>query len=384
MTAKYGLVDSSGTAKPALAKIGRWNDKTVRHTLYTVCGTNQDGWGIFNTPADSGERAAWLALYNQIRQYANPAATTITELPANGTPIPDEIASPDTIVGRNADPAKFNWVPISYPASAPPTITTLDNTWFKSRISFADSIKVGVNQLTKQIIATPGTFAIVGASQGAAVISNVLKSMLAGGDLYYRQLDCIGAVTFGNPLRRYGRTYPGGTAPAGAGMFSSVSTSANAMLSGLEYTTAPDWWWEMVTPNDLYSDVPTEHLRLISSVARSLGTYRAISDPLDVAGNLLNAFTDNVASLEIIAELLVSIVQKILNPAAPSDIEEVGAWLNAHIGESPTFIPDPHVLYGVETPPTLPTGLAGVDSSSTYTDIAVAYINARGAAVTPR
>jgi hypothetical protein len=42
------------------------------------------------------------------------------------------------------------------------------------------------------------------------------------------------------------------------------------------------------------------------------------------------------------------------------------------------------VLYSATKPPTLPTGLAGVTSASTYTDIALAYINARGTAVTPK
>jgi len=381
---KYGLVDSEGAPKAALARVSRWNDKTVRHTLYTICGTNQDGWGIFNRPDDSDERAAWLTLYNQIRQYANPAATVITELPADGSQIPNEIASPDTIVGRNANPAKFNWVPISYPASTPPTATRFDNTWFKSKISFADSIKIGANELTAHIRATPGTYAIVGYSQGAAVMSNVLKTMLAGGDLYYRLQDCIGAVAIGNPLRRQGVTFPGGTAPSGAGMFSTISTSANSMLSGLEKTVVPSWWYELVTPDDLYSDVPTEHLDLISAVARSLGVYKAVSDPLDITGNLLNALTQNQAAIEVIAETLWSLVQKIFNPYQPTDLEEATAWMESHIGDNATFVPDPHVLYNVTSPPTLPTGLTGVNSNSTYTDIALAYINARGAAVTPK
>jgi hypothetical protein len=385
MTAtKYGLVSSSGTAKAALAQVTRWNDKTNRHTLYTVCGTNQDAWGVFNTPVGSTQQAAWLKLYNDIRKWQNPAATTITTLPANGTRIPNAIASPDTIVGYNANPAKYNWVPISYPASAPPTPTTIDNTWFNTKISFADSIQVGVNELVSHIRTTPGTFAIVAASQGAAVATNVLKMMMPGGDLYYRQQDCIAAVTFGNPMRKYGATFPGGTTTSGAGMFSPVSTSANPLLSGLANTDIPAWWWEMVTPNDFYADVPTAHLNYIASVARSTAVYKTVTDPLDIAGNLMNAFTNNVAALQVIAETLVSIIQKILNPAAPSDVDAVNAWLDAHIGASPTYIPDPHVLYNVAKPPTLPTGLAGVDNTSTYTDIALAYINARGAAVTPK
>jgi hypothetical protein len=384
MTTKYGLVGNDGTPKAALAQVTRWGDKTNRHTLYTICGTNQDAWGVFNTPVGTPAQTAWLDLYNAIRQVENPGAATITTLPAAGTRIPDVIASPDTVVGYNANPAKFNWVPISYPASAPTTPNTIDNTWFNSKISLADSIKVGVNELVAHIRTTPGTFAIVGTSQGAAVASNVLKMMLPGGDLYYRYQDCIGAVMFGNPMRKSGATFPGGTSPTGAGIYSPASTATNPMLSGLANTELPSWWWEMATPNDLFADVPAAHLELISSVARALGVYKAVSDPLDLAGNILNAFTNNLAALELISLLLTSAIQKLFNPADESDIEIVADWIQDHVGETPTYYPDPHVLYSATKPPTLPTGLAGVDSTSTYTDIALAYINARGIAVTPK
>jgi hypothetical protein len=45
---------------------------------------------------------------------------------------------------------------------------------------------------------------------------------------------------------------------------------------------------------------------------------------------------------------------------------------------------NPHIRYGFDKPPSLPTGLAGVNSNSTYVDIGIAYLNARGAAVAPR
>jgi hypothetical protein len=45
---------------------------------------------------------------------------------------------------------------------------------------------------------------------------------------------------------------------------------------------------------------------------------------------------------------------------------------------------NPHIRYGSDKPPSLPTGLAGVNSNSTYVDIGIAYLNARGAAVAPR
>lgn len=46
---------------------------------------------------------------------------------------------------------------------------------------------------------------------------------------------------------------------------------------------------------------------------------------------------------------------------------------------------NPHILYGVDKPPTRPTpALPGITSNSTYVDIGIAYLNARGAAIAPR
>lgn len=387
MTGNYGLVTSGGTAKTALAQVSRWSDRTNRHTLYTVCGTQQDGWGIFNTPATSAEQTAWLNTYNQILKWANPAAATVTTLPADGSLLPASYASPDAIVGRNANTALFNWVPISYPASSPDRVANLDNSWQPRNVALADSVAYGVDELVRHITSTQGTFALVGMSQGSMVVSNVMKRMLLGSDLFHRQRDCIAAVTFGNPMRKFGRTFPGGTAPAGAGIFSPVSITSHPMLSGLAATTYPSFWWEMVTPNDFFADVPLEHLSTIASVARAVSTYRGVNDPLSMAGNLINAFVGNTTALEIISVLLTSVVQKLLNPTQPTDIDEILDWLYDHFGNgatAATYIPDPHVLYGVAKPPTLPTGLAGVDSNSTYIDVALAYINARGQAVAPR
>lgn len=387
MTGKYGLITSGGTAKTALAQVTRWSDRTLRHTLYTICGTGQDGWGIFNTPATNAEQTAWLDLYNQILKWANPSATTVTALPADGSVIPTAVASPDTVIGRNANSALFNWVPISYPASAPDRVANIDNTWQPRNTALADSVAYGTDELIRHITTTPGTFALVGMSQGAMVVSNTIKRMLLGSDLYHRQRDCIAAVTFGNPMRKFGQVFPGGTAPSGAGIFSPTTVTGHPMLSGLANVTYPSFWWEMVTPNDFFADVPLEHINTIAAMARAVSTYRGVSDPLSMAGNLINAFVGNSAALELVSVLLTSVVQKLLNPTQPTDIDEILDWLYDHFGNGSTpatYIPDPHVLYGVAKPPTLPTGLTGVNSNSTYIDVALAYINARGQAVAPR
>lgn len=385
---KYGIIRADGTPKPAAAQIMRWNDRTNRHTLYTVAGAQNDGWGIYRRPTNPTEAAAALNLYNEILLASNPAAIPATELPATGTRMPAIGRSPDTVIGENANPSRYTWVPISYPASTPIGPDKISQRWRPDKISLADSITAGVEDLANKIHTTPGTFALVGYSQGAAVTSKILQRMQIGGDLYHRQYDCIAAVALGNPMRRRNTSYPGATNVAGAGILSPVDRD-DPTLSGLATTEIPSWWWELCTPNDFYSDVPLEHLTLIAKTARTLGGYRRVHDLLSLSGNLINAFRNDDLALELIALILTSIIQKIFNPAAPSDLEEILDWLYDHLGNSqtntpPIYQPDPHVLYSVLKPPTLPTGLAGVTINSTYTDVALAYINSRGTAVTPR
>lgn len=199
MPTKYGLTTTSNTAKTARATVGRWNDGVKRHTVYTVCGTSQDGWGLINRPpAGSLQEAGLVGL---IRQITGNPALTAADLPADGTPLPDWAASPDAVVGRDADPALFNWVPVSYPAAAPGSDGGLENNWQPQGISLAQSAKAGVDELIRLIKATPGTFALVGMSQGSVVISQVLKALLPGGTLANRYNDCIAGIAFGNPCR---------------------------------------------------------------------------------------------------------------------------------------------------------------------------------------
>lgn len=384
----YGLVTSAGAAKTALTTVARWNDRTPRHTLYTICGTQQDAWGIFRQPSNSTEAAAALALYNKVLLASNPSATPATQLPATGTRMADIGRSPDTVIGANINTTKFNWVPISYPNSAPLGPNNLNTSWRPTRISIADSINAGVKDLTDHIRNTPGTFAICGMGLGAAIASKTMQRMIIGGDLWHRAGDCIAAVAFGNPMRKAGTSFPGGTPAAGAGILSPVDRNTPT-LSGLATTDIPTWWWEMAAPNDFYATAPTEHLQLIAKVARTLGSQRRVNDLLSLSGNLINAFRFNDVALELINLFITSAIQKIFNPTQESDLEEVLDWLYDHLGNDqtntpPTYDPDPHVLYSVLKPPTLPTGLAGVNSNSTYTDVALAWITARGNAVTPR
>jgi hypothetical protein len=372
MTAEYGLSAANNTPKLAQAQVTRWNDRVRRHTLYTVCGTAQDGWGLYNDPGVEG-RAFLLELARNVT--GNPALTL--EL-TDGDPLPDWGASPDAAVARAANPALFNWVPVSYPASSPATAASLENNWQPSNLSIADSINVGVAELTSLIKATPGTFALVGMSQGAIVTSQVLKALLPGGNLAHRYNDCIAGVAIGNPCRKAGSSFPGGTPAEGAGLMANVTIGS---LSGLEKTTLPSWWWELSTPGDFFSTAPTNTVGgpLLTSVAQSVGTYRGGGElNATMVGAMIAAFLSGAVPL--VTAALQSAISALFRPQAPNALGIIVSWLTTQFA----YLANPHILYGVLPPPALPTGLAGVSPSSTYVEVATAYLNARGAAVAPR
>lgn len=107
-----------------------------------------------------------------------------------------------TFFQANLDPAKFTYVNVSYPASAFP---------------MNQSIDAGVTNLTNAINGTAGQFILIGWSQGAIVISNVYDQIRSG-SLTGRNADFLGAVTFGNPRRENGHTFPGCPNPGGNGI----------------------------------------------------------------------------------------------------------------------------------------------------------------------
>lgn len=415
----YGLANDNFTPRLAAGVVARWNDKKVRHTVYTVCGTSQDGWGLvnYNTPAS---RTGFI---NLARLQAGNPALTEADFPADGMPGPNISVSFDAAVGRSVDPELFNWVPISYPAGSPLKPGNLENEWQPQGMTIATSVRIGAEEVIRQIKATPGTFALVGMSQGSAVISQVLKALLPGGVLANRYNDCIAGLAYGNPCRKAGTSFPGGTPAPGGGVIS-LSYPQDSFCSGLGPVTLPSWWWEFALPGDLFSSAPmdtaagpllsppiqaTYHLEgghglsastVITSFAlfAAGGTSVALILQALVRSNFYQGpqIFNFFSSVEAKA-LLSSVSQKQLTAAA----QIVSQFLAEQFGVlnvaetlrtlTPVIVPstafpngNPHIRYGVDKPPTLPTGLAGVDANSTYVDVGIAYLNARGAAVAPR
>jgi hypothetical protein len=149
------------------------------------------------------------------------------------------------------NPDIWNATKVTYPAST---------------LAMGPSIDVGVDNTVKLIQATPPgqPFAIGGYSQGAAVMSNVLKEIQnPSGRLYNRRGDCIGGVCFGNPMRKTNWRGPvGGTwsgtadsntnSTGGHGSFPATGKYArlNTEINGFE-----NKWVEFAAPTDIITCV---------------------------------------------------------------------------------------------------------------------------------
>jgi hypothetical protein len=120
-------------------------------------------------------------------------------------------------VGQGVDQTKFNVVGIDYPASVP----------------FNTSVAKGVTALNTAIADINEDYVLVGYSQGAMVTSNVAKASSPAA--------LIGAVTFGNPERQAGHTFPNCPDPGGHGIMSAPNL----------WTNTPSWWWDFAPPSDL-------------------------------------------------------------------------------------------------------------------------------------
>ena len=349
MTNNYGLVAANGTPKAALSQVARWNDRTKRHTLYTICGTQQDGWGLFNDPGTQAARDGLLALLRWVT--GNNSLT----LPSAGSLMPVWAGSPDAAIGPRVNSSLYNWVPVSYPAVAPGMAASLENNWQPQNISISDSAKMGAAELIRLIKATPGTFAIVGMSQGSVVASQVLKALLPGGSLASRYNDCIAGVAFGNPCRAPGGTFPGGVAADGAGVIA-LPNPTDPASGGLANVKTPAHWWEMSITGDFFSSAPTNTIagpilapliQLLFHFPGSLGLSldlltslltALVASPLAVISVLLSAFVQGGFLLASQAQALLgakefnAAASALLNQANSTLTGILGTWVYQQIG----------------------------------------------------
>lgn len=136
------------------------------------------------------------------------------------------------------------------------------------------SIEVGVDWVINQIQQTPiGTpFAIGGYSQGAAVASRIYNECRQG-RLADRRADLRAAVTFGNPMREQGHTFPTSSGYSGAANIAGDTRSGHGAFPQWDegdffgLLTSPfiqrfarlknteDLFWDFTMPNEVASGV---------------------------------------------------------------------------------------------------------------------------------
>lgn len=337
----YGLVTTTFIEKPALAEITRWNDNIKRHTLYTVCDSLQDIWG----------------LYNGARPTVNgPVALK----PGSTVPY-------DAAVGAQASPQLFTWVPVSYPASYLGLPAQLADTWNPRTQSLAQMVVWGATELKAKIESNPGTFALVGTGIGAMVCSAILQEMQTG-TLTARSGDCIAAVMFGNGCRQEGVTYPGGIDPGGAGIMPQASTGTKGLIRNVN---TPEWWWEMAAVDDPATTCPIDTSgQAINVIAEAVVNA---SGGRDFMGQLIKV----IPTLRRTNAIWHTVAGRLTNRQANTNAL---AWAERVFAIKPS----PHGLYSFAPLPAIPTGLSGLTPTSTYLDAAVAHINLRGTTIPPR
>lgn len=183
------------------------------------------------------------------------------------------------------DPDKWQARKITYPASIFP---------------FGGSINSGVAKTVLAISRLPkGTkFALGGCSQGAAVMSLVLKNYLQTSSAISSRLpDMLGAVMFGNPCRQVNKTWPAFNTYAG-GSFSGSFDVANSTTGGhgcfpasYRITNTPANWFEFVGNRVDQVDIVT----CVSSASTNGNNFQA------AAGDLLSLEAGALVSVALSA-----------------------------------------------------------------------------------
>jgi hypothetical protein len=141
-------------------------------------------------------------------------------------------------VAKGVSQTSFTPTQIVYPAKG---------FWLGNPIDYDNSVKLGVAAGQKLITNCSGNFVLVGYSQGAEVISRLLQQLQPGGPLTAYMPKLLAAVTFGNPMRQQGHTFPG--APADC---TGQGINSQALL-----VDTPELWWDMTNIYDLAGNIPT-------------------------------------------------------------------------------------------------------------------------------
>ncbi|ATN94002.1 endolysin [Mycobacterium phage Kumao] len=207
-------------------------------------------------------------------------------------------------VAMRQDQSKVIVQPIGYPAAV-----------FPMEHSANEGERELVAQMRRHLDANPSyVFILIGYSQGAMVVSRVLRRMMSG-DLRQYFDRCIAGVTFGNPLRERGH-FTGASDPGGQGLDPECLVDT------------PSWWHDYAIPGDIYTCGPGNY------DLAALEHMRAIY--LAVQGHFLTG-RDNLGE---------QVLEVLMNPFAevPAVVKAIVSGLGFVTANPPTA---PHIEYHI-------------------------------------
>lgn len=268
----------------------------------------------------------------------------------------------ETMVGHYVNPSLWTYVDVDYPG---------DDFVAESFLQMDESIAAGKQIVIDLIRQTPGKFALVGHSQGAAVISEVLKELMSG-SLQDRYPDLIAGVTFGNPFREKGHTIPGGIDPniwSGSNRPSQGPGPEEDLL-----VNTPDLWWDFANPGDEITDCDPEtpygkgKQALFQFIFQN---YTGEDSTLDL---IADAFGSGLFDgLALTLEELIGIAQVLFSFGFVTGLQLMLNWIDPRVARNPNITTAPHIRYQF-TYENLP------GNTKSAVELAVEYLDQVGAA----
>lgn len=178
--------------------------------------------------------------------------------------------------------------------------------WDAMRVKFADaafpmnmSIAQGTKVTCDLIRARPGKFALGGYSQGAAVMSNVLKELRTG-SLQARYQDLLGMVTFGNPMREVNHTWPGALWSGSFDDENSTTGGHGCFPASVRLVDTPSLCWDFANIGEIITSVGDgplgTNLQFAVNFITNYADRRAFFDWLKVT--LLTPFNITIKQIE--------------------------------------------------------------------------------------
>lgn len=172
---------------------------SVIDSLFYIAGHQRAG-GTLRSPAYGWQKG--LIIMAKHTLFVVPGTWEVPAGVTYDTPI-GLLVPYATEVNRDVFDVRF----VNYPASFGPMPAEGADPWSAlGEPSYAESRDMGIAELKRLINETPGTFGLVGFSQGGAVVDLVVRALVEG-DMRHRLADCRWAHVFASPHRAKGKTF---------------------------------------------------------------------------------------------------------------------------------------------------------------------------------